>query len=353
MRAQSWDFLEKMLNTPSPSGFEQPIQAVVRAYAAAFADDIRTDVHGNVIAVRNPDAPVRVMLAGHCDQIGFMVQHVEDSGIIRFSPVGGHDPAVVVGSQLVVYGPKGPVPGVVGRKAIHLMSEEDRKGGLQLKDLWLDIGVKNKKEALKRVEIGDAIAYRLGCTRLQDDLIASPGLDDKVGVYVVMEALRRVSKGKLRCGVFAVSTVQEEIGLRGARTSAFGIDPHAGIAVDVTHATDYPGADARQTGEVKLQAGPAVAKGANINPPLREIIVKAAADKKISYQNQPAPGGTGTDANAMQISRSGVAAALISIPNRYMHTAVEVVSLEDLDDAARLIAETLMRIDDKTDFTPR
>ena len=353
MRQASWEFLERMLDTPSASGYEQPVQGVVREYAAEFADEVRTDVHGSVIAARNPGARVRVMLAGHCDQIGLMVQHAGDDGMIRFSSIGGADPTVVVGSQLTVYGTKGPVPGVVGRKAIHLMSEEDRKAGLQLKDLWLDIGVKDKKEALKLVEIGDPITYRLGSTRLQQDLVAAPGMDDKVGVYVVMEALRLVPKSKLKCGVFAVSTVQEEIGLRGARTSAFGIDPHAGIAVDVTHATDYPAADANQTGEVKLKSGPTVARGANINPPLRDIIVKAAKDKKIPYQNQPAPGGTGTDANAIQVNRAGVAAALISIPNRYMHTAVEVVSLADLDNAAKLIAEALTRIDEKTDFTPR
>lgn len=353
MREQSWTFLEKMLNTPSPSGFEQPVQAVVREYAAEFADEVRTDVHGSVIAARNPDAPVRVMLAGHCDQIGLMVQHVDDDGMIRFSSIGGMDATIAVGAQLTVYGPKGPVPGVVGRKAIHLMTEEERKGGLQLKDLWLDIGAKDRKEALKLVEIGDPVTYRLGATRLQQDFVAAPGLDDKVGVYVVMEALRLIPKTKLKCGVFAVSTVQEEIGLRGARTSAFGIDPHAGIAVDVTHATDYPAADKNVTGEVKLKAGPTVARGANVNPPLRAIIVKAATEKNIPYQNQPAPGGTGTDANAIQINRAGVAAALISIPNRYMHTAVEVVSLADLDNAAKLIAETLTRIDEGTDFTPR
>ncbi len=353
MRQASWEFLERMLSTPSPSGYEQPVQGIVREYASEFADEVRTDVHGNVIAARNPGAPMKVMLAGHCDQIGMMVKYIEDDGVIRFSSIGGADPSVVVGTELTVHTAKGPIAGVVGRKAIHLMSAEDMKGGLRLKDLWVDIGAKDKKEAQKLVEIGDPITFRLGCTRLQRDLVAAPGMDDKVGVYVAMEALRLVPKTKLKCGVYAVSTVQEEIGLRGARTSAFGIDPQAGIAVDVTHASDYPAGDAAQSGEIKLKAGPAVARGANINPPLRDIILKAAKDRKVPYQNEPAPGGTGTDANAIQVNRAGVAAALISIPNRYMHSAVEVVSLADLDNAAKLIAETLTRINEKTDFTPR
>ncbi|MFO7947743.1 MAG: M20/M25/M40 family metallo-hydrolase, partial [Armatimonadota bacterium] len=187
---------------------------------------------------------------------------------------------------------------------------------------------------------------------LQQDFIASPGCDDKVGVFVVMEALRQIPAGKLNCAVHAVATVQEELGLRGATTSAFGIDPHAGIAVDVTHATDYPGVEAKKSGDIKVGKGPAVSRGANVNTKLRQLIIEAAEDREIDYQNEPAPRATGTDANAIQINRAGVASALISIPNRYMHTSGEIVSLSDLENAARLVAETLTRIDEDTDFIP-
>ncbi len=354
MRKASLAFFRNLIETPSPSGYEQPLQTVVREYAAAFADDVRTDVHGSVIAVKNPDAPVRVMLAGHCDQIGLMVQYIEENGMLRCAAIGGVDPKVIVAGPLTVHGMAGPIPGVVGRKPIHLLSAEQRKNEkLEVEELWIDVGAKNKKAAQKLVEIGDPVTFPLQLIQLERDLIAAPGCDDKVGVFVVMEALRLVQKSKLKCGVYAVSTVQEEIGLRGAKTSAFGIDPHAGIAVDVTHATDYPGVDPKRTGEVKLRQGPTIARGPNINPPLRDIVVQAAKDRNLPYQNEPAPRGTGTDANAIQITRAGVAAALLGIPNRYMHSRVEVVALSDLENAAKLLAETLIRIDESTDFTPR
>jgi len=353
MRKASQDFLMDLLQAPSPSGYEQPAQEVVRAYARGFADDVRTDVHGNVIAARNAKAAVRVMLAGHCDQIGLMVRYIEDNGAIRCASIGGVDPVVVVASPMVIHTSGGPITGVVGRKPIHLLTAEQRRSErLEIPELWIDIGAKDKKTAAKLVEIGDPVTFPLQAVELQRDLIAAPGCDDKVGVFVAMEALRLAPASKLRCAVCAVSTVQEEVGLRGARTSAFGLDPHAGIAIDVTHATDSPGIDPKRSGEIKLQGGPAIARGPNINPPLRDILIKAAKDRRIAFQHEPEPGGTGTDANAIQISRAGVAAGLISIPNRYMHSRVEVVSLRDLENSARLLAEAMTRIDSRTDFTP-
>ena len=354
MRKASRKFFDDLIKTPSPSGYEYPVQAVVRKYAESFADEVHTDVHGSVIAVKNPDAPVRVMLAGHCDQIGMLIQYVEDSGMLRCAAIGGVDPTVIIASVVTVHTASGPINGVIGRKPIHLLSAEQRKNEKHdVEGLWIDIGVKDKKAAEKLVEIGDPVTFPLRSLPLQGDLIAATGCDDKVGVYAVMEALRRLAKADLKCAVYAVSTVQEELGLRGARTSAFGIDPHVGIAVDVTHATDYPGVDPKRVGEVKLGKGPAVARGGNINPVLREIIVKAAKEKKIAFQTEPAPRATGTDANAIQINRAGVAAALISVPNRYMHSSVEVISLADLENVAKLVAETVLRIDETCDFTPR
>ena len=354
MRKASEKFLRNMIAAPSPSGFEEPVQRIVRDYVGKYADEVRTDLHGNVIAVKNPDAPVRVMLAGHCDQVGMMVQFIEDSGMLRCAAIGGVDPKVAIGHRMTVHGADGPIPGVVGRKPPHLMSQSQRdKEKLEIAELWIDIGAKDKKAVAKMIEIGDPVTFPLCYTPLQRDLVAAPGFDVKVGVLAVMEALRMVADKELKCGVYAVSTVQEELGLRGARTSAFGIDPTVGIAVDVTHATDYPGVDAKRTGEVKLCSGPAISRGANINPILFKLLTKTAKDGKIPYQVEPAPRGTGTDANAIQVSRGGVAAGLVSVPNRYMHSSIEVVSLGDLTKVAKLLAEVLMRIGPEMDFTPR
>lgn len=354
MRPESFEFLKAMEETPSVSGFEQPVGRVIRKWMKPFADEITTDLHGNTIVALNPKGKPRVMLAGHYDQIGLMVKWVNDEGYIYFGTVGGIDPTVLPGSRVTIHTRNGPVEGVIGRKPIHLMKPEERgQAKIEIQDLWIDIGAPNRKAALKRVSIADPVTYRLGMERLGEDFVTSPGLDDKVGAYVVMEALRLASKRSLKCALYAVATVQEELGLRGARTSCYGIDPLVGIAVDVTHATDNPGADKKIAGDVALGKGPVIDLGANINPVLGELFIETARRKKIPYQLAAAPGATGTDANAIQISRAGVAAGLIGIPNRYMHTQVEVVSLADLDNAAQLIAETVARIDAKTDFTPR
>jgi endoglucanase len=352
MRPESYAFLKSILETPSPSGYEQPVQKLVREWVRPFAEEVKTDLHGNVIAALNPAGSPRVMFAGHCDQIGLMVQHIDDDGFLYTQPIGGWDMQVLVGQNMTVWTKSGPVPGVIARKPIHLLTEDERKAQLKFTDLWVDIGAKDKAEALELVEIGDAVTFALGVRELRNNLIASPGVDDKVGTWVVMEALRLLSEQKFDAAVFAVSTVQEEIGLRGAHTSAFSIAPTVGIAVDVTHATDYPTIDKRQSGECSLGKGPAVYRGPNINPVVYDLLIEAAKSCEIPYQPKGASRPTGTDANAMQISRGGMATGLISIPNRYMHSPVEIVSLDDLNNAARLFAEFVLRVKKDTDFTP-
>ncbi len=353
MRDESLKFLQGLLETPSVSGFEQPVGRLVRKRMKPFADEITTDLHGNTILALNPKGRPRVMLSGHCDQIGLMVRHIDDQGYLYFSAVGGIDPTVLPGSRVTVYNKNGPVNGVIGRKPIHLMKQEERgQGKVELTDLWIDIGAKDKADASKRVSVADPVSYALSFQRLGHDQITSPGLDDKVGLFVVLEALRLLAERRIKCGLFAVASVQEELGLRGARTSCYGIDPQVGIAVDVTHATDNPGADKRMAGDLALGKGPVIEVGANINNVLSDLLIDTAKKKKIDYQLSAAPVATGTDANAMQISRSGVATALIGVPNRYMHTQVEVVNLADMENAARLLAETVARIDDKMKFIP-
>lgn len=354
------EFLKSLLLTPSPSGFEQQIQGVVRYHAGGFADEVTTDLHGNVIAARHPhftdgsrnfDAP-RILLAGHCDQIGLMVQHIDAEGFLFIQPIGGWDMQVLLGQHLTVWGKAGPVAGVVSRKAIHLMTAEERTKVPNFQDVWIDIGCRTAEEALQVVRHGDAVTFELGFREMRNGLCASPAMDDKVGVWVCLEALRLLQHRPLNASVYAVSTVAEEIGLRGATTATYAVNPKVGIAVDVCHATDTPGADKKQVGEVKCGGGPVLFRGPNINPRVFDLLERIATFQAIPVQIRGTPRATGTDANAIQISRQGVAAGLIGIPNRYMHTPVEVVHRDDLVNAARLLAEFCAAVDSTTDFTP-
>jgi len=353
MNRDALAFLRKLVESPSPSGFEQPAQKLVRERLRDVVDELRTDVHGNVIAVLNPKAPFRVMLAGHCDEIGLMVNHIDEKGFIFFAAIGGVDLAVLSGQRVAILNRKGAVPGVIGRKPIHLLKPEERtKPDLKIEQFWIDIGAKDRKDALRAVEIGDPIVIERRFTELRNGFVSARGFDDRVGAWTVVETMRCVSRMKLRCAVYGVSTVQEEVGLRGARTSAFGIDPHVGIAVDVGFASDDPGSEKKVTGEVALGKGPILHRGPNINPRLAELMERIARRKRIPFQMQAEPRATGTDANPMQIARSGAATALVSIPNRYMHTPVEVVALKDLDNAVNLLAAVVAELAPSVDLTP-
>jgi endoglucanase len=352
MSPESFDFLKRILETPSPSGYEQPVQEVVRQFAAAFADEVSTDVHGNVIAVRNPGAPLRVMLAGHCDQIGFLVRYIDAEGYIYVHAIGGWDPQIAVGQRMMVWTAGGPVFGVISRKPIHLLTDEERKQVVKLKDIWLDIGAKDQAQAASMVRIGDPVTLELGFRPMLNSRASSPSMDDKTGLWVAIEALRRTQGKELKCSLYAVSTVQEEIGLRGARTSAFRIDPHVGIAVDVCHATDCPTVDKKQEGDISLDKGPVIYRGPNMNPRLVDRLIETATAAQLPHQLAANGGATGTDANMIQINRSGVAAGLIGVPNRYMHSPVEVISLDDLDHAAELLSQFALGLSGAEDFTP-
>lgn len=352
MEAAAFDFLRAILETPSPSGYERPVQDVVRAYVKSFADEVRTDWHGNVIAAVNPTGPRRLMFAGHCDQIGLLVTQVDDNGFIYSQPIGGWDPQQLIGQRMTIWTASGPIPAVIARKAIHLLTEEERKQVVKQQDLWLDIGARNKAEVLEKVRIGDPVTLELGYQEMRNGLANSPGMDNKTGLWVVIEALRRAKLRSPRCAVFAVSTVQEEIGLRGAQTSAFGIDPHLGIAVDVTHATDCPTIDKRQQGEIALGKGPVIFRGPNMNPVVTERLIQLSQAAQRPFQLAAIGRATPNDANVLQITRAGVAVGLVSIPNRYMHSPVEMISLEDIDHAANLLADFAVNLSADDDFTP-
>jgi tetrahedral aminopeptidase len=358
MHELSHDFLKSLLETPSASGFEQQIQEVVRAWARHYADEVKTDRHGNVLAIRYPDAGkgaadhARVMLAGHCDQIALMVQHIDKEGYLYVQPIGGWDMQILLGQYLTVWTKEGPVTGVVSRKAPHLLTNEERAKVPQFSDVWVDIGAKDGKEAAELVAHGDSVTPALGYRPMRNGMAASPAMDDKVGVWVVMEALRLLHGKKLQVPVYCVSTVQEEVGLRGATTSAYGIHPAVGIAVDVCHATDTPGNEKKQLGEINLGDGPVIFRGPNISPRVFDRLGETARSREIGAQLRGVPRATGTDANVIQLTRDGVATGLIGIPNRYMHSPVEIVHLEDLDRAARLLSEFCLDLTPQVDWTP-
>lgn len=348
---KSLEFLQRFVDTPSPSGFERPAQEVWRKYVSEFADEVRRDVQGNSIGVVNKGGSPRIMLAGHCDEIGFMVKYINDDGYVYFAAIGGVDPAIVPARKVIIHSSKGPVAGVIGRTAIHMQDKDDEKKTPKIHEMWIDIGAKNKKEALKRVAVGDPIVFDLGFWILDGRFAVARGFDDKVGAFAVAEALNILSKDKsLRAEVHGVASVQEEISFAGALTSAFSIDPRVAIAVDVGNATDTPGVSKERFGEIVLGNGPIIGLGSAVSPAVEDMLRKVAAKNKIPWQTAAAPRWTGTDADAIFKSRGGVASGLVSVPNRYMHTPIEVIHLDDLENCARLTAAFSSAVTDRMDF---
>jgi putative aminopeptidase FrvX len=345
-------FLCELLEAPSPSGFEQPAAAVFRKRLEGWVDEVIGDVHGNTIAVLNPGAKFKFMISGHIDEIGLIITHIDDKGYIYTDQIGGMDPALLVGQRVKVMGANGPVLGVVGRKAIHQMKPDDRKKAVEMENIWVDIGADSRSEAQKYVAVGDPIVIDVACRRLNGAKIVSRAMDDKAGAFVVAEVMRALSRRTLKISVIGVATVQEEIGLRGAITSAYRVHPDAGIAIDVGFASDHPETDAKKMGEVKLGGGPNLHRGANINPILEAELARTAKRLKMPCQITANARATGTDANAIQLSRGGAATALISIPVRYMHTPVEVLSTKDLDACIKLLTEFLANHPASRDYRP-
>jgi endoglucanase len=294
------------------------------------------------------------MFAGHYDEIGFQVSYIDERGFLWIQALGGWDPQIAQGQRVQIMTKRGIVRGVVGKVAIHMQTPEERKKVAEIKDLWIDIGARNQKDAEKMVEVGDPLVVAYGFEEMANGLAAGRAFDNRAGAFVVLEAARQLAKLKPAAEIHAVATVQEEIGLRGARTAAYGIDPDVGIAVDVTFATDHPNMEDAKKREnlIELGKGPVLTRGPNINAKLFDLIVKTAKTEKIPYQINAEPRGTGTDANAIQLNRAGVVSALISIPLRYMHSPCEIVHLRDLELCAKLLAKTTAGITPRTNFVP-
>jgi endoglucanase len=352
VRQESLTFLKKLLSIPSPSGFESEIQKMCKSYVADYVDEIYKDVHGNQFHVRNPKGKLRVMLAGHVDEIALMVHHIDKEGFLRFQPIGGIDASVLDGQRVQVHTEKGPIVGVIGRRAIHLTDPNDRGKAMQMHEMWIDIGAKDRKDAEKYVAIGDPATMNVTHVELLNGRMVARAMDDRIGAFVVLETMRLLASKKLDCAVICVTTVQEEIGLRGAVTSAYSCEPHVAVAVDVSHATDHPDTDAKKHGEFKLDGGPMIARGPNINPKVAGQLIAAAKARKIPYQVEAAARATGTDAAAIQLSRGGVATGLMSVPNRYMHSPVEMISLQDAEQCAQLLAHWIGDLKASTKFIP-
>ena len=349
----SLNFLKDLMNCSGPSGFEEETAGVFRKYLQGFCARVTTDVMGNTAGVINPGGAFRVMLAGHYDEIGFQAVYISEEGMIYFRANGGIDKLTVPGSEVDILTATGRIPGVIGKKPIHLLSPKERETPSELTDLWIDIGAENKKEAAKLVAIGDPIAVRSNYQRLGKNRIKSKGMDDKIGAFVVAETLRNLSKRKIKVEVHGVGTVQEELGLRGAVTSSFGIDPKVGFAIDVGFATDIPDIAKKILGEIKLGNGPELNRNADNNSVLGRTLRKIATKNKIKYQETASHRASGgTDTAQMQLTRSGVATALISIPNRYMHSPVEICDLRDVEGAVELLTETIASFTGKENFIP-
>jgi putative aminopeptidase FrvX len=352
MDDRQFAFLRDLTAAPGPSGFEGPVRAVWRTSVREFAAEVQGDAHGSVTAIVNPGGRPRVMLAGHIDEIGLMISFIDERGFLSFVPIGGHDATVLVGQRVQVHGPQGPVLGVLGRKPYHLLSGDDRKAPVELKHLWIDIGVADRAEAESIVRLGDPVTLAVSMERLRGDLLVAKAFDDRAGAYVAAETARAVASGPLEAAVFAVATSQEEVGYRGAITSAERIKPDVAIAIDVGFSLDHPEIEdeKKRQGPMALGKGPQISRGANVSPIVYDLLVRTAEEEKIPYQVDPNPANSGTDAWAIQVAHHGVATGVVGISLRYMHTPVEVLSIGDLDHAVALLTGFIRRLHADTSF---
>lgn len=350
------EFLQEAIRTPSPSGYEEPIQKLIGAYLGPHTQDVSIDVHGNLTASVGDKAGPCLMLAGHCDQIGMLVSHIDEEGFLYAQTIGGWDPQQLIGQAMTIWTADGPVAAVISRKPIHLLTPKEREQVVRLDEMWLDIGAATADEANSKVRVGDPVTLDLHYRELLGDRVSGPGMDNKTGMWTVMEAVRRcavdLSKTPLGCHLNSVATVQEEIGLRGAKTAAARIQPDVAIAVDVTHASDCPTINKQQQGDIKLGGGPVIYRGPNINAKVAARLIELAESNGIAYQLAALGRAAPNDSNVLQISGAGVATGLVAVPNRYMHSAVETVSLSDMDAIANLLKLFAQSLTAKCDFIP-
>ena len=332
------NILKDLLMTPSPSGSEQPIIKKMAMFLKDYIDELTIDNYGNLIALKyGANSNKKLMLAAHADEVGMMVTHIDNNGFLSFQEIGGIDTNLLPGQRVEIHNHQGVVTGIIGKKPIHLQDRDAKAKDYDAEDLWIDIAAKDKEEAESKVEVGDYITYQTQPVVLQHDVLTSKALDDKVGLLTLIEVAKALDGKQPAMDVYFVASVQEELGARGIRTAALGINPDYGIAIDVTHATDYPTCSPQKSGEIKVGNGIVIAKGPNINKTIGRKLIDLAKQQNIKYQIEPIARPTGTDANFMQVSGTGVKTALLSIPCRYMHSPNEIVSLVDVNEGVRLL----------------
>jgi len=342
---QSKEFLKQLSEASGVSGYEGDVRELVRAEFAPYCDETRVDAMGNLIALRKGNPPQgtarrSIMLAGHMDEIGLLVTQFE-KGFLRFATVGGFDLRVLVGQEVVVHG-RQDLPGIIGARPPHVLSEEERETVIPLDKLFIDVGL-SEEEVRRIVHVGDVITLHRPFIELGGGLVSGKAFDDRAAVVCLDICLQHLAIMKHAWDVYAVATVQEEVGLKGAMTSTFGIMPDVGIAVDVGHGNML---GVSEVDTVTIGGGPALGFGPNIHPLIYARLVETAKAYEIAYQMDPVPGRSGTDAWAMQVAQQGVPTGLISIPQRYMHTTVETLALKDLERIGRLLALFIANLDE-------
>ena len=340
MRKDSLQFLETLVNTPSPVGYETRGQQVWMEYVKQFADETSSDAYGNCVAVFNKGGSPRVMLAGHADEIALSVNYIDDDGFIYVKRMGGVDAMVSKAQRVTIHSAKGPVKGVIGHPPPHMIRVEGKPKVPKIHELFIDIGAKNRQAAGRRVRVGDPITVNQDFEMLHGDLAVARAFDNRIGTFAVAEVLRLLSesKRKLHAEVCAVSNIQEEVGLFGARQIAYSLEPDVALVVDVTHATDYPTIKKTTHGDVQMGKGPTLTHGVCNHPEVVRRLEQVAKKTRIPLQHETISATSGTDTDVIFWTRGGIASALISLPNRYMHSPVELVSLKDLEQIPRLMA---------------
>lgn len=337
MTEEEFKIFQTLLQTPSPSGSESTIIGKMENFLKDYVDEISRDAYGNLIAFKRGRTDKKVMLSAHADEVGMMVTYIDNNGFLYFQEIGGIDTNLLPGQRLEIHSQKGVVIGVVGKKPIHLQNPDSKAEDYDAEDLWIDIAAKDKEDAETLVEVGDYITYQTQPTLLHGEIWTSKALDDKVGLLTLIETAKALKDKQLAMNIYFVVSVQEELGARGVRTATMSIKPDLGIAIDVTHATDFPTCSPQKSGEIKIGDGVVIAKGPNIDSTLGGRLIEIAKQNNIKYQIEPIARPTGTDANFIQVSGKGVKTALLSVPCRYMHSPNEIVSLVDVKEGVRLL----------------
>ena len=343
--------LDALIRVPAPSGYETPAAEVWRE-AASFGD-VAADVLGSsTVSIGVADDKPTVAVVGHIDEIGLFVSHIDDEGFLWFGPIGGWDPQNLVGQRVIVRGRDGEVSGVIGKKPIHLLEPDDRKKPAEIKAMHIDIGATDKDDAIKLVSVGDPAVLDAEPLNLPNGRLVSRSLDNRLGSYVALEVARRIDAGdeELSVGVVGCAVSQEEIGLFGSATTGFSLNPDIGIAVDVTHATDAPGISKQENGDHALGSGPVIGRGSTLSPKVSALLRETAEAEGMDFTLEASGRYTGTDADSLQVARGGIAAGLVSIPLRYMHSTVEMISLDDVEGTIRLLEAFIRRLDPEESF---